>query len=102
VSGVEDIAAERARQAKKGWTDEHDDSHLFGELGQAAAVYASPFLECGIWPWEVEADHSGPKYQSFEDYRQAMTKASNRRERKRELAKAGALIAAEIDRLDRL
>lgn len=74
---------------------EHDAAHEDGELAQAAAVYALkhmkraiPCFDCGrtiadqLWPWE-------PKW----------LKSSGRR---RDLEKAGALILAEIERLDRL
>ncbi len=94
ASGVELIAEERARQiAKEGWTDEHDDAHDEGEMAEAAAVYAlcaveqargwvGPFTERPEnWPWDAE--WFKPKDQ-----------LSN-------LIRAGALIAAEIDRLQR-
>jgi hypothetical protein len=104
-TGVELIAAERQRQIdQEGWTPEHDDQHRAGELGQAAACYADPGRETrprwveGIsgrmaraaiplrWPWEYGSWKPTPD------------------DRLRELVKAGALIAAEIDRLqlDRL
>lgn len=90
---VEDIAAERRRQiVVEGWTPEHDDSHKSGELAIAAACYAlnatddadGPeirFVGAELWPWSDE-----------------WWKPSDDR---RNLVKAGALIAAEIDRLDR-
>jgi hypothetical protein len=75
------IAAERRRQVtEEGWTPEHDAQHRNGELIRAAAVYATDAADLiiGWWPrgWEFKADS-----------------------RVRMLAKAGALIAAEIDRL---
>jgi hypothetical protein len=88
---LEDIAAERQRQiSQEGWTPEHDDSHATGELSQAAASYALmrpgglSFLNDmarRVWPWDMK-----------------WWKPSDRR---RNLVKAGALIVAEIDRLDR-
>lgn len=94
VTGVELIAAERARQlADEGWTAEHDKVHSEGEIAFAAAAYAIP-EECrdydirngeGVpfpWPWDAEWWKPSPD------------------DRVRELAKAGALIAAEIDRLN--
>ncbi|RWP31772.1 hypothetical protein [Mesorhizobium sp.] len=97
---VADIAAERQRQINvEGWTPEHDDQHDKGELAEAASCYArgsdrvtwmQPDPEfprhkvmtgCIIWPWDL-----------------ACWKPTDRR---RNLVKAGALIAAEIDRLDR-
>jgi hypothetical protein len=87
-TGAELIAAERARQtAEEGWTLEHDAEHTDDELARAAACYAMPAMYRAYvdpmcpadWPW-----HRGH------------WKPGNRI---RELVKAGALIAAEIDRL---
>lgn len=86
TGGVEAIAAERKRQVEvEGWTPEHDDEHDNGEMATAAACYAmarhnqdSPLMH---WPWSME-----------------WWKAKDRRSN---LVRAGALIAAEIDRLDR-
>jgi hypothetical protein len=102
VTGIERIAAERARQiAKEGWTPEHDDDHDLGELALVGALYATPVrlfekLENpngGVamldpWPdtWDRKWDKRGPR------------RLTGPR-RIRELEKAGALIAAEIDRL---
>lgn len=81
------IAAERARQIwEEGYSPEHDDEHDDQDLARAASCYAAidrhPMLSNGIpgeWPssWRWKP---GPT-------------------RIRELVKAGALIAAEIDRL---
>jgi hypothetical protein len=99
MSGVELIAAERERQVKEeGWTPEHDDGHTLGELSDAGAAYADVasamtrgasaeefpedmMLSEGDWPSEWEG----------------WWKPSN--DPIRNLVKAGALIAAEIDRL---
>lgn len=87
MTAIEDIAAERRRQMEvEGWTPEHDDRHAPGDLSDAAACYASTDrdLRGGVpfgWPW-----HKGwwkPK------------------DRRRDLVRAGALIVAEIERLDR-
>jgi hypothetical protein len=87
---VDLIAAERQRQVEsEGWTPEHDDSHTRGEIARAAGVYAMPSNHSwkeANWPWEPE---------SFKH------KPPTREGRIRELVKAGALIAAEIDRLRR-
>lgn len=86
-AGVARIAAERQRQLDaEGYRDEHDDDHVGGELARAAAVYAipprhrDPSIKSYIWP--------GWRFKPSAD-------------RIRELEKAGALIAAEIDRLER-
>lgn len=83
------IAAERARQVyAEGWTPEHDDEHEGDDLALAAACYAMPpdrYLRSHqpplSWPWEEAYWKPG--------------------DRIRELVKAGALCAAEIDRLQR-
>jgi hypothetical protein len=96
-TGIEIIAAERARQMRvEGYDAKHDDEHELGGLAQAAACYAlmgwlrrtniadhergNPPV---MWPWDSVYWKPTPK------------------DRVRELAKAGALIAAEIDRLQR-
>jgi hypothetical protein len=91
MTGIELIAAERKRQIKEeGWTAEHDDQHKDGELAKAAASYAYPHeggffsRRAALWPWADEWYKPNPD------------------NRIRELEKAGALIAAEIDRLLRL
>ncbi|WP_240440663.1 hypothetical protein [Pseudomonas aeruginosa] len=83
-----DVQAERRRQVTaEGWTPEHDDEHNGGELADAAACYAlwaggiNPGNWREFWPWAPEwLKHSEPR---------------------RMLVKAGALILAEIERLDR-
>ena len=81
------IAAERQRQIEQeGWSPEHDDAHCRGQLGMAAACYALPpnnHVRTLDWPWDRKWWRPTPD------------------DRIRELVKAGALIAAEIDRLQR-
>lgn len=85
-----DIIAERQRQiSEEGWTPEHDDEHDKGELAMAAVYYIN---ETGTvnrnggkpwgWPWDA-----------------SWWKPDTRR---RNLVKAGALILAEIERIDRI
>ena len=86
-----DVLAERQRQiSAEGWTPEHDDEHSNGEMGEAAACYAASARLPAIlkkraapayWPWDA-----------------TWWKPSSPR---RDLIKAGALILAEIERLDR-
>src|SRR6056297_610244 len=99
-TGIKLIAEERERQiSKEGWTPEHDDTHTQSELAMAAVCYAKPDWNRGMndagdaplgWPW---AGEWWKPLVSFGQYSEDS--------RIRELQKAGALIAAEIDRLQR-
>jgi hypothetical protein len=98
TDGVGRIAAERKRQIEQeGWTPEHDEEHRCGELARAACGYAAlasyqagprnlvddplqPPILPRDWPWDVS--WWKPSHDLI-----------------RNLVKAGALIAAEIDRL---
>lgn len=88
-TGIEIIAEERTRQIEKeGWSESHDDEHFTGALAGAGASYA-------LWHWSrTDAERLFP-------FDKKWLKASEE-DRVRNLAKAGALIAAEIDRLNRL
>ena len=96
-TGIELIAEERRRQIEQeGWTPEHDDQHEDGELSQVGAEYsaiAAKQVSLGFspnnikkipagWPWARKWWKPSP-------------------DPIRNLVKAGALIAAEIDRLQR-
>lgn len=109
--GASMIALERARQVEEeDWTAEHDDRHSDGSLAWAAVCYAAPgdvrkfekrdfppigerFLD--PWPWDAKWDKRYPGYQRGDG------PGVERQHRIRDLTKAGALIAAEIDRLIR-
>lgn len=78
ATGTQLIETERQRQRRE-WGDEHDDEHTGGELVEAAIAYAEG--NGARWPWR-----DGWKPDTRVD----------------DLVKAGALIAAEIDRLRRL
>ena len=90
---IADVVAERTRQISvEGWTPEHDDAHTDGQLAQAAACYANEAARADrtdprrdgappSWPWS--RDQWKPK------------------DRRHDLVRAGALIIAEIERLDR-
>ena len=86
MTGIELIAAERERQVTtNGWTAAHDDEHTYGELVDAAICYAqceSQANDGAVYPWEKQS-----------------WKPSN--DSIRNLVRAGALIAAEIDRRQR-
>ena len=109
MSGIERITAERKRQIEvEKWSPKHDSQHDLEQLAMAAACYASPIpirgklevpINCGCreamcphshvtktvwrdpWPWSEEWDKR------------------KKHSRIRQLEIAGALIAAEIDRL---
>lgn len=89
MNGAQLIAAERRRQmTEECWTAEHDDGHVNRQLVDGAICYAygeSSMVNrtvCPVsWPWEAEwlkFDVEDPV---------------------RNLVKAGAMLAAEIDRL---
>lgn len=94
-TGIELIAEERQRQINvEGWTSASDSRYDNGELAAAAISYAAPqnIRSCKVarndrvgiplyWPWNEKWWKPTPE------------------NRVRELQKAGALIAAEIDRL---
>ena len=94
LNGVALIAIERLRQiTKEGWTTEHDDSHTGSQLRDAAECYLFELRSRNAvvhihqtppsaWPWDRE--WWKPTHDNV-----------------RQLVKAGALIAAEIDRLQR-
>lgn len=81
--GVGRIAQERKRQIEEeGWTPEHDAHHDDGQLADAALSYIlvaqDERTERMYWPWDWDTFKGGPPIRC--------------------LVKAGALIAAEIDR----
>ena len=86
-----DVLAERERQkAVEGWTPEHDDwQHPDGHLAKAAALYA------------VEAIPGVPVNRLFKDLWPWNLSWWKPRGHRRNLVRAGALILAEIERLDR-
>ena len=91
-----DILSERERQVTAEKFDaEHDDCHIGGELAMAAALYAAP---CPL------LTHSGyPHAHVFSDPWPWRGKFDKRLKhgRRRQLVIAGALIVAEIERIDR-
>jgi hypothetical protein len=91
-TGVELIAEERQRQIdKEGWTAQHDAEHKYGELAIAAACYAVYNTDANVnnpntrspngWPWN---DNSFKPADLIKN-----------------LVRAGALIAAEIDNIQK-
>jgi hypothetical protein len=94
MSGIDLIAKERQRQIEQeNWTPEHDDDHTYGDLAVVAATLACDGTDAVVIdplergtaddPWGLIKKHG---YQGGADPI-------------RKLSIAGALIAAEIDRL---
>ncbi|WP_338138210.1 hypothetical protein [Pantoea septica] len=86
TTALNDVIAERQRQVStEGWTPEYDDQYVHRELAKAAGCYAmlnDRYPSPEEWPWAEE-----------------WWKPTTAR---RDLVKAGALILAEIERLDRV
>lgn len=86
-NAVQSVIAERQRhQSAEGWTPEHDDQYSKSQLLWASSCYVlnaiHPFNRIPFdWPWTPE-----------------WWKPTNPR---RDMVKAGALILAEIERIDR-
>lgn len=108
MNGVELIAVERERQVEvEGRTLKHDDRHHKDELARAATCYAMPepiFVKRegkdGVtfrtpWPRAYHSSWS-ERGDGWYPWRKSET------DRLTELVRAGALVAAEIDRLQRL
>ena len=101
-SGAQRIADERARQVVvEGWSLRHDQEHDGGELIDAARCYIT----------SAEATYYDPRNVTFDGFRPGegpprswpvgweTTSWKPTGDPLRDLTKAGALIAAEIDRL---
>lgn len=110
IAAARDVLAERQRQiTAEGWTPDHDAEHDGGELAAAGAAYAlhaadhlHPYSQGDggdeapdCWPWHNEVAGRGEGPVRTEP---AWWKPGAPR---RNLIKAGALILAEIERLDR-
>ncbi|HFI2224550.1 TPA: hypothetical protein ACGPOR_005077 [Pseudomonas aeruginosa] len=91
-----DVQAERRRQVEaEGWTPEHDDEHACDEIAAFACFYAMP-------PAARDRDTSSTGY--GDTLGEAILPEGwepKTGDRRRELVKAGGLILAEIERLDR-
>lgn len=107
-SGADLIVAERQRQIEvEGWTPEHDREHHVGELGRAARCYIT-----AAWQMEYAHRYYGEEQPGAlaERVEQVMREVpvdwpwdedwwKPTPDPIRNLVKAGALVAAELDRL---
>lgn len=100
TDAVADVLAERQRQVtEEGWSPKCDDTHKNNEMAFAAACYA---FHAAAASWDMEDNgipydsHPTPKNWPWEP---EWWKPKSAR---RDLVKAGALILAEIERLDRM
>jgi len=92
---LDEIAAERRRQIEvEGWTSECDDQHDEGQMAMAASCYAT----VAAWDDRIRARAALKYTPPFWSLAAEWWKPTTRR---RDLIKAGALIVAEIERLDR-
>jgi len=108
LSGVELIAAERQRQvSEERYSVLHDDQHDCREMARAALCYAEHYV-ARAWVFTNELEMPGVK-DGPRDYRKEKPSDDwpwgkriwNPQDPMRDLVKSGALIAAEIDRLQR-
>jgi hypothetical protein len=103
VSGVARIAAERVRQVQEeGWSTEHDDQWRESELALGAVAYVLQAIGHGldVAPQELAAAHPPSDWWPWVDDEGGGFKPSP--DAIRNLEKAAAMLAAEIDRLVRL
>ena len=101
MSGAERIAAERQRQIDaEGWTPEHDAEHARRELACAARCYISAADYAGVTGRAMPATARDQAQAAPWPWHESWWKPSI--DPIRNLEKAGALIAAEIDRLERI
>lgn len=111
-TAIELIAAERQRQQSAlGWTREHDDEHTDESMAAAAACYAAPrqiytmhetkrgLVMHDPFPWGhvVRNGRAADDPDGWHTCTTAEKKAG--KDRVRQLTIAGALIAAELDRV---
>ncbi|QDL91635.1 hypothetical protein FDP22_07450 [Paroceanicella profunda] len=98
-SGIDLIAAERERQVSaEGWTPEHNDDHDAGEIAGAASAYTLS-AACLLNPYHGTPLNEPPEGWQWDA---SWWKPNMGDNPARDLAKSGALSAAEIDRMDRL
>lgn len=116
TTGIERIAAERKRQVEEeGWTAEHDADHTDYSLAMAACCYAMPVRLYEKYEHAAGVNYVDPWPNSWDDGYDKRFEYGERRENRGNvppdpgtytteeyldlLTKAGALLAAEIDRI---
>lgn len=83
---IDEISLERERQIiEEGWTPSHDDEHFRRELAKAAAAYCLA---------DVDSHHGADQVWPFDGNWRPKSHREN-------LIRAGALIVAELERIDR-
>lgn len=117
TDGMSDVVAERIRQIKKeGYLDAHDDKHDGGEIAIAATRYLAIAAEQIFYAKKVRENKHNmfPSPITLEEIVQSVDEGDlldwpweaasfkPSTDPRRNLVKAGAMILAEIDRLDRL
>ncbi len=94
------VLIERERQKLiEGWTEANDDEHTNGSMAQAAACYAATtqdYKDVGFQ--HHDEDQIRDRIPVYWPWRPRWWKPKDRRS---DLVRAGALILAEIERLDR-
>jgi hypothetical protein len=103
---IADIAAERKRQIEKeGWSIEHDDDHDDGSLAKAAGCYALHAGGVKDIVGKLEDHGTGVRGRTLEKIPRHWPWSAAwwkpKRNPRKDLVRAGALIVAEIERLDR-
>lgn len=108
VTVLDDIGRERLRQmTDEGWTTRHDDAHDKGQMARAAGCYA---IAAGMSDDQRETYAVGDPHTGLHWHRTVLLTRWwpwsmgwwKPKDRRRDLIRAGALIVAEIERLDRL
>jgi hypothetical protein len=109
MNAIEMIKAERERQiSAEGWTPEHDDTHSHREMAAAAAAYLEHYITRS---WSIDPTNPLNQGIDIERYQNAPPPeiwpegwegAWKPKYMTRDLVIAGALIVAEIERLERV
>lgn len=91
-----DVLAERNRHPDKGYTNDHDDEHVNGEIAAMAALFIMP---AGSREFEIENTRHGMKVGDV--MLPPHWKYPDLGDRRDQLVKGTAMALAEIERFDR-